>query len=114
MPKESNAERAFVGLWSMFEELEQYILIREHVFDPSRKWRFDFAVVAQKVAVEIEGGVWSGGRHTRGAGFQEDCIKYNRAVELGWKVLRYTPQMIEDDPMMIINQIFSILRSLPE
>jgi hypothetical protein len=42
------------------------------------------------LAVEIEGGTWIKGRHTTGSGFAADCAKYNRAVILGWRVLRYT------------------------
>ena len=56
-----------------------------------RRWRFDYAIPAKKIAIEIEGGVWTRGRHTRGAGFMRDMEKYNMAVELGWVVLRYTP-----------------------
>lgn len=67
---------------------------REYHFHPTRKWRFDFAWPAEKVAVEVEGGVWSNGRHTRGSGFIEDCIKYNEAVVLGWKVIRVTTEMV--------------------
>ena len=48
------------------------------------------------VAVEVEGGVWTGGRHTRGKGFEADCEKYNAATERGWRVLRVTPKMIAD------------------
>lgn len=62
---------------------------REHRFHPVRKWRFDFAWPDRLFAVEIEGGVWTGGRHTRGAGFVKDMEKYNAAAELGWKVLRF-------------------------
>jgi very-short-patch-repair endonuclease len=63
-------------------------------FHSSRRWRFDFAWPDSRLAVECEGGVWSGGRHTRGAGFIGDLEKYNRATELGWRVLRYTPEQL--------------------
>jgi hypothetical protein len=61
---------------------------REYQFHPTRRWRFDLAWPERKVAVEIEGGVWSKGRHTRSKGFIGDCEKYNEAALLGWLVLR--------------------------
>lgn len=63
----------------------------EHRFHSSRKWRFDFAFLPQLVALEVEGGVWTGGRHTRGSGFMKDVEKYNSAAELGWRILRCVP-----------------------
>jgi very-short-patch-repair endonuclease len=63
-------------------------------FAPPRKWRFDYAWEEAKVALEVEGGVWSGGRHTRGAGFLKDMEKYNAATVLGWRVLRVTPSTL--------------------
>lgn len=76
----------------------------EFQFDPARKWRFDFVIshagtmwpvgmqtVEGVVALEVEGGVWTGGRHTRGSGFVKDMAKYNRAACLGWRILRTTP-----------------------
>jgi very-short-patch-repair endonuclease len=66
----------------------------EYRFHPYRRWRFDIAVPDLMVAVEIEGGIWSGGRHTRGKGYQGDMEKYNAAQMLGWKVLRYTPDQV--------------------
>lgn len=60
------------------------------VFGKLRKWRFDYALPAEKVAWEIEGGHWSGGRHTRGDGFEKDIEKYNHAALLGWRVIRST------------------------
>ena len=62
----------------------------EYKFHPERRWRFDHAYVSLKVAVEYEGGIWTGGRHNRGIGYKKDCEKYNAAVKLGWRVLRYT------------------------
>lgn len=61
----------------------------EHKFHPVRRWRFDFADVANKIAIELEGGVWIRGRHNRGSGYIKDTYKYNEAVKLGWRVLRY-------------------------
>lgn len=61
-----------------------------------RRWRFDRAWPERKVAVEVEGGVWSGGRHTRGSGFEADCIKYSEAALLGWRVIRVTGGMVVD------------------
>jgi len=46
------------------------------------------------VAWEIEGGVYSGGRHTRGKGYEEDCRKYSEAAVLGWRVIRTTTEMV--------------------
>jgi len=71
---------------------------REYRFHPVRKWRFDFAIGdfpnLTKIAVEVEGGVYSQGRHTRGSGYSADLIKYNTALLDGWKVLRYTTNQI--------------------
>ncbi|MFA5135558.1 MAG: hypothetical protein WC505_07280 [Patescibacteria group bacterium] len=62
-----------------------------------RRWAFDFAWPDVKLAVEIEGGVWIGGRHTSGAGFTKDMEKYNAAALMGWTLLRYTPTAIKYD-----------------
>jgi very-short-patch-repair endonuclease len=70
--------------------------VREYVFAPPRRWRFDFCFPPVKIAVECEGGVWSGGRHTRGKGFEGDCEKYDQAVLQGWRVLRFTPSQIDN------------------
>lgn len=63
---------------------------REFLFASDRKWRFDFAFPAEKVAVEIEGR----GRHQSFGGFEKDAEKYNAAAKLGWRLLRYTPAMV--------------------
>lgn len=63
-------------------------------FHPTRKWRFDIAWPDKRVAVEVEGGVWSKGRHVRGSGFIKDMEKYNAAVALGWRILRYVPNEV--------------------
>ena len=67
---------------------------RELMLIPSRRFRFDFLLAEFALVIEVEGGTWSGGRHTTGAGFKSDCFKYNAALELGYRVLRYTTDMV--------------------
>lgn len=74
----------------------------EYRFHPHRKWRFDIAWPDRRVAVEIDGGVWSGGRHTTGRGFEGDLEKINSAQALGWIVLRVTPQMWKRAPQAFV------------
>lgn len=68
---------------------------REYRFHDKRRWRFDYAWVQARVALEVEGGVWTGGRHTSGAGFMKDIEKYNRATLLGWRVFRCVPSTLK-------------------
>ena len=70
------------------------IPIREFKFHPKRKWKSDFVWTEQKLIVEVEGGIFSNGRHTRGIGFQNDCEKYNSATCLGYRVIRVTAEHI--------------------
>jgi very-short-patch-repair endonuclease len=69
---------------------------REYAFCPGRRFRADFAFKAPRILVEVEGGVWSRGRHNRGLGFIQDCEKGNQAVLLGWRLLRFTEKHIRD------------------
>lgn len=57
-------------------------------------WRMDIAWPAQRVAVEVDGGGWINGRHSRGAGMESDCAKFSTAVAHGWRVLRVTPKQV--------------------
>ncbi len=67
----------------------------ELVFHPKRRWRLDYAWPTRMIAVEIHGGIHSGGRHTRGKGFVEDRAKMNEARLLGWTVIEATPEHIK-------------------
>ncbi len=70
----------------------------------NRRWRFDFCWPDESLttgsrgplALEIEGGTRTSGRHTRGQGFEDDCEKYNAAALIGWTVLRVTADMVKD------------------
>lgn len=68
--------------------------VKEYRFHPTRKWRFDYAFPAYKIALEVEGGVWTGGRHTSPQGFLGDMEKYNTATLMGWRLFRVTPDQL--------------------
>ena len=78
--------------WAKVEPLPH----TEYVFDPTRRWRFDFAWPELRVACEVEGGTFTAGRHSRGRGFEADCVKYDEAAIAGWLVLRVTTAMVND------------------
>lgn len=82
--------------------------VREHQFSPPRRWRFDFAVPALKIAIEVEGGVFTNGRHVRGVGFMKDMEKYNTATAEGWRLFRTTPaQMATRD---VLDYVANLIR----
>ena len=67
---------------------------REYKFHAVRGWRFDLCWASFRVAVEVEGGTWKNGRHNRGQGYEDDCVKYNEAALAGWTLLRFTTSQI--------------------
>ena len=85
----SKGEELFIDQL-MWDQLD--IPKAEYRFLKKRRFRFDFAWPDRMMAVEVEGGVWSGGRHTRGKGYTRDLEKYNLATLHGWKVYRFTTQ----------------------
>ncbi|WP_312536302.1 DUF559 domain-containing protein [Acinetobacter variabilis] len=68
---------------------------QEFYFHPDRKWRADFHLIDKKILVEIEGGIWSGGRHTRGKGYLGDMEKYNAATMMGFQVIRFSTDQVK-------------------
>lgn len=70
--------------------------VREYKFWPGRRFRFDYAWVNERIAVEIEGGIWTQGRHARGPGMLSDMEKYNQAAKMGWRVFRFTPRDLQN------------------
>ena len=91
---ESPLERQFADLWQMLGGPE---LEREYRFEPMRRWRADFAHLASRTLIEIEGGLYQQGRHNRAHGYQADCEKYNWATMTGWRVIRLTSMMLTPD-----------------
>ena len=73
------------------------IPVQQYKFHHERKWRFDFAWIDLKIAIEIDGGEWVQGRHGRGIGMANDNEKLNNAVLLGWKVYKFTGSQVKNN-----------------
>jgi len=73
-----------------------------------RKWKADYAWPEHKVIVEIDGGQYAfrGGRHAT----DTDREKLNAAALLGWRVFRFSPDMLKHAPDKCINQIVESLK----
>jgi very-short-patch-repair endonuclease len=87
-------------LFALQLRAEKIDFLREYRFDVKRRWRFDFAIplglIANKtLAVEIDGGTWSNGRHNRGSGFEKDRERDAAAMMSGWRVLRVTTNQVK-------------------
>lgn len=66
-------------------------------FHPTRKWRFDYAWPAQKIAVEYQGGIfYRQASHSGIAGLKRDCLKFSSATALGWRLFLINADMVRD------------------
>jgi len=80
----------------------------EYRFHETRKWRIDWCFVAEKIALEVEGGMFIAGRHSRGAGAVKDMEKYNTLACMGYRLIRVTPKQIANGEAL--NWVDRILR----
>ncbi len=78
--------------------------VLEYRFHPTRKWRFDVALPEQRIAIEVEGGIFikqapatdpvakqkqrARMAHASPMAILRDIEKYNEAQFLGWRVFR--------------------------
>ena len=112
MASKSDLEEAF-ALWVRHNYLPEPV--REHVFTAPRKWRFDFAWLDRKVAVEIE-GITSFGNHLGGhqtaKGFSDDCEKYEAALREGWRVYRIPGPWVAGGKETRYEQVMETMRIL--
>ena len=129
MKEPSSLERKFLQLWDCLSPSDAPELEREYYFilradettrrrfvsanGRPRMWRFDFAWPAYRVAVELEGGIFTGGGHNRGMIYTSNCQKYNAAAILGWRVLRYTLLDVRERPVQMVEDITGLLQEGP-
>ena len=114
MPTQSKNEAAFLSLLSRYPDIPTPVA--EYVFAPPRKWRFDFVWTAEMLAVEVDGAVFTAGRHARGAGIVADAEKYEAALLRGWTVYRIPSRWIVGTPAQkreeaVIDALRTLLRN---
>ncbi len=91
-----------VGLAVLCRALKLPEPVSEFRFHPTRKWRLDHCWPDRKLAVEVQGGIFSQGRHVRGAAMLKEFEKLNTAAAMGWRFLYFTPSQIADGSAMSV------------
>jgi hypothetical protein len=82
--------------------------VGEYVFAPPRRWRFDLAWPTQKIAIEVQGGLFVAGRHQRAAALPREYEKLNAANLRGWCVLLILPEQIQDGTLQqLLKELWS-------
>ena len=103
----SHLEQQFASTWlELYPDLD---LHSEYRFCSPRRFRFDFANLDSKVAIEVQGGIFSQGRHSRGSGLVKEYEKMNLAAGLGWRVFYLSTATIGD--IEIYEQIYTAIKS---
>lgn len=110
--QKSHLEFTFLKTWEAIHGLKHRPALQFRFAAPDRQWRFDFCWIDVKVAVEIDGGIFVGGGHSRGVQFTGDCEKLNRATMMGWRVLRYTTLDMRKRPVQVVEEVTKLCRML--
>lgn len=84
------------GYSKIYEQLLGGEWWAEWPFHPTRKWRFDYACPELKIAIEVDGGIFIGGRHSGGVGQLKDMEKMNEGASRQWLVFHTTPDGMFD------------------
>ena len=102
----SELEAEFEELWeSLYPEIDLYA---EYKPFGDSKHRLDFACPETKTAIEIQGGNWAGGRHTRPEQLDKEYAKLNKLAFNGWVTFLLSGEMITKENLeMIAHAILS-------
>lgn len=69
-------------------------------------WEFDFAFLAHKLLIEIDGGIWrpGGGAHSHPIDITRNMTKQNDAALAGFITLRFTPAEVKSGHAIAFTQ----------
>ena len=80
---------------SLCKQITGYQCVKEYGFHPLRKWRADYFLPEIKLCIEVEGGIFTRGRHVRPNGFKGDMEKYNTMSIMGLGFIRVIPSKLK-------------------
>ena len=111
----ADAKESLRTAWKLCTNGADWPFVAEHMAVPGRLYRNDWSCLELKLSIEIDGVVYDRtkpGRHQTAAGVTDGCVKGNALIAEGWRVLHYTPKMINDDPYGVIQQIIAVATML--
>lgn len=113
MKLSGNDERKvlYSELEKKLKEVDRYTMPEvpfSHFLPTKRKFRADFLMPILKIIIEVNGGQFTGGRHTRGGqGYETDLTKLNLAQIHGYKVIQFTYQMLKRGEHLKVLQLIN-------
>ncbi len=113
--KKPDLSAQFVYYWEKYtEDYTGYLptLHTEVKVIKHRRFQSDIAFPEFRLAVEIDGGTWlsKGGYH----GSDSDREKLNLYTLAGWRIMRYSADMMLRCPEQMIDQITQVLSGIRE
>ena len=99
----SHLERLFEIYWE--DLFPRVTLWAEQRLIPNRRFRFDFVHFPSKVAIEINGGNWVRGRHTRPQNLNQEYEKILLASKEGFIVLPLSQDQVTPEYLTLIHTI---------
>jgi very-short-patch-repair endonuclease len=121
LTEEQDLEEKFYRYWlgsdTGYELTRQHRGIFKHVNKRGKlimtNHRFDFALPALKLAIEVQGGIFSRGRHVRPQGYHDDRAKMRKAQAQGWVVFEFTTLDIKDNNLHnVVHEILAEVKTL--
>jgi len=90
-----------VDILKRFESFDTEVVFNK-IMQTNRQFRADYFIPSCNCIIEINGGQWTGGRHTRAGKvkgkqstqYEEDLTKMNLAIKNGFYYLQYTYEML--------------------
>jgi hypothetical protein len=91
----SSLEFQFDLMWDdLYPDLDLQTEVR---LIPRRRFKFDYANIPAKVAIEINGQIWHKGGHSTGKSLLRDYEKLNLAQQHGYCVFQLSSEMITEE-----------------
>lgn len=107
MANKKDKARMFLTSWLQLAGHDAPQPVPEYHFYPTRKFSADFAFLDACLLVEVDGGQWAanGGRHNR----DSDRERSNYAAVSGFRLMRFSTQMLESNPLACVNMVLMAL-----